>query len=84
MCERVICYNKLWKILIDRKIQQYDFRKKLNISYNTFAKLRKDEIVSIEILLKICNYLDCNIGDIIDFVKTENDDNIVAGGETTE
>ena len=71
MPEMSLCYNKLWKLLIDKKISQAGFRREVGIGYNTFGKLRKDEIVSLEILMRICVYLDCNVGDILDFVKIE-------------
>ena len=71
MNERIICYNNLWKLLIDRKMTQTEFRRKVKIAYSTFAKLKSDDVVAMTILLKICNYLDCNVGDIVDFVKIE-------------
>ena len=71
MFELSICYNKLWKLLIDKKISQTDFRREVEIAYTTMKKLKDDEVVSLEVLLRICTYLDCNVGDVLDFVKTE-------------
>jgi DNA-binding Xre family transcriptional regulator len=71
MLELSVCYNNLWKLLIDKKISQADFRREVNIAFTTMKKLRSDEAVAMEILLRICAYLDCNVGDILEFVKTE-------------
>ena len=67
-----ISYNKLWKILIDKKMSQADLRRATSIAPSTLTKLRKDEAVTLEILMKICNLLDCNVGDILDFIKVES------------
>jgi len=64
-----ICYDKLWKMLIDKKMSPADLRKAINISTSTMTKMKKDEEISMSILLRIAEYLDCNIGDICDFVK---------------
>ena len=66
--ERKIFYNKLWKILIDKKMSKGDFRKAIDLSPNTMTKLRRDEEVSLSVLIRICNYLNCDIGDIIGLV----------------
>lgn len=63
-----ISYNKLWKILIDKKIKKIELMKAANIGTTTLAKLSKDQPVSMAVLLKICMVLDCNIGDIVDFI----------------
>lgn len=60
-------YNKLWKILIDRKITKTELRLKSGISTNMLAKMGKDEPVSMETLAKIAIYLNCGIDDIVDF-----------------
>ncbi|MDR2933494.1 MAG: helix-turn-helix transcriptional regulator [Oscillospiraceae bacterium] len=72
MSERRVSYNKLWKLLIDRNISQTDFRKLTDISFNTMTKLRNREFVSLPILLKLCNHLDCDISDICEFVRDES------------
>lgn len=64
-----ISYNKLWKLLIDKKINKTQLIKMADISTNSMAKLGKDETVQVETLVKICNVLDCNIEDIMEFIK---------------
>lgn len=66
-----ISYNKLWKLLIDKKISKVTLRKNANIAPNTMTKLRRDEPVSMLILMKIAEYLDCDISDICEFIKEE-------------
>ena len=61
-------YNKLWKILIDRKMKKTDLIELAGVSTTTLAKLSKDEYVSMEILYRICKSLNCNIGDITVFI----------------
>ena len=67
-----ISYKKLWVLLIDRDIKKSSFRKELNLSSGTWAKLNKGEEVSLSILLRICGYLNCDIGDICEAVRTDN------------
>ena len=62
-------YKKLWILLIEREIDPATLRKDLNIATGTITKLRRNEEVALSILLRICEYLDCNIGDICDVVK---------------
>ncbi len=64
-----ISYKKLWIILIERSISPSDMRKELNIATGTMTKLRRNEEVAISVLLRICEFLDCNIGDICDAVN---------------
>jgi DNA-binding Xre family transcriptional regulator len=64
-----ISYKKLWILLIEKDISQTDFRITLNIATGTMTKLRRNEEVALSVLLRICEYLDCNIGDICDAVK---------------
>ncbi len=66
-----ISYKKLWVLLIDRDIKKSLFRKELNLSSGTWTKLNKGEEVSLSILLRICDYLNCDIGDICEAVRTE-------------
>ncbi|MBQ9986515.1 MAG: helix-turn-helix transcriptional regulator [Oscillospiraceae bacterium] len=61
-----ISYNKLWKLLVDKKMSKADLRKVAEIAPNTMTKMRRDEVVSINVLLRICDKLDCNIGEIMD------------------
>lgn len=65
-------YNGLWKILIDKNLQKKDLTEELNISSTTIAKMGKGEQVSMNVLERICTYLECNIGDIMSFEKKEN------------
>jgi putative transcriptional regulator len=65
-----ISYKKLWVLLIDRDIKKSSFRKELNLSSGTWTKLNKGEEVSLSILLRICDYLNCDIGDICEAVRT--------------
>lgn len=65
-----ISYKKLWFLLVEKDISAADLRKTLGIATGTMTKLRKNEEVAMSVLLRICEYLDCNIGDVCDFVKT--------------
>lgn len=67
-----ISYKKLWILLIEKDISQAQFRKDLNIATGTMTKMRRNEEVALSVLLRICEYLDCNIGDICDAVKIED------------
>ncbi len=62
-------YSKLWKILIDKKMMKKDLMAKASITSSTMAKMGKDQPVSMEVLGRICEALDCNIGDIVDYLK---------------
>ena len=64
-------YKKLWILLIQKDISQATLRKDLNIATGTMTKLRKNEEVALSVLLRICEYLDCNIGDICDAIREE-------------
>ena len=64
-----VSYNKLWKLLIDRKMSKADLRKAVEMSPNTMTKMRRDEEVAMSVLLKIATYLDCDISDICEFVN---------------
>ena len=66
-------YTKLWKLLIDKNMSKTDLRGKTKISTSTLAKLGKNELVSTTVLSKICNLLDCSIGDIMDMEKDEKE-----------
>lgn len=64
-----ISYKKLWILLAEKDISQVDFRKNLNIATGTMTKLRHNEEVAMSILLRICECLECDIGDICSFVS---------------
>lgn len=69
-----ISYNGLWKLLIDKNMYKKDLTEKLGISSAAIAKMGKGESVSMDVLQKICDYMDCNIGDIMSFEKTEKEE----------
>ena len=66
-----VSYNGLWKILIDKNMQKKDLVEKLKLSSTTVAKMGRGEPVSFKVLEKICNYLECEVGDIISFNSQE-------------
>lgn len=66
-----ISYKKLWILLIEKDISPATLRKDLNIATGTMTKLRKNEEVALSVILRICGYLNCNIGDICDVIKKE-------------
>lgn len=61
-----VCYNKLFKLLIDKNMKKTEFSKAAGISANTLAKLSKNEYVSMEVLVKICRMLECTPNDIME------------------
>lgn len=63
-----VSYNKLWKLMIDRDMNKSDLRLLTGIGTNTLAKLSKGKPVSMEVLLKICSCLNCDISDICEFM----------------
>ena len=63
-----VSYNKLWKILIDKGMRKEDLRLQAGLTTNVIAKLGRNENVNTEALAKICKVLDCNVGDIMDFI----------------
>ena len=62
-----LSYNKLWKLLVDKKMSKAELRKEADITPNTMTKLRRDEPVNLTILLRICDKLQCNITEIVDY-----------------
>ena len=64
-----ISYNKLWKLLIDKGMTKTELRLKADIATSTLAKLSKNEQVSMEVLLKICKTLNCDLSDIVEISK---------------
>ena len=66
-----ISYNKLWKLLVDRKMSKADLRKAAGIAPNTMTRLRRDEEVTLTVLNKICAVLGADIGDIMEFLPEE-------------
>ena len=66
-----ISYNKLWKLLIDKKMSQAELRRAAEIAPNTMTKLRRDEPVNLAILGRVCEVLECDIGDIMEFIPED-------------
>ena len=64
-----VSYDKLWKLLVDKKMSRAELRKVADISSNTLTRMIKDEPVTLELLSRICNKLDCDISDICEFTK---------------
>lgn len=65
----MVSYDKLWKLLIDKHLSKTELKNISGISFNVLSKLGKNEFVSLESLYKICKILDCNIGDVVEFVR---------------
>lgn len=68
-----VSYKKLWKLLIDKDMLKKDLRTMTGVSTTTMSRLSKDENVSTEILSKICAALNCDVGDIMEFVPDRKD-----------
>ena len=66
-----VSYKKLWKLLIDKDMTAVELRLATGIAPNTMTKLRKDEEVSLSVLVKICTALNANIGDIMDLIPEQ-------------
>ena len=69
-----ISYKKLWKLLIDKDLMKKDLQSKAGVSWATITKMSKGEPVSTEVLMKICKYLQCDVGDIMEFIDEGNDE----------
>lgn len=68
----MISYNRLWKLLVDKKMSKADLRKAANIAPNTMTKLRRDQEVSLSVLGRICAVLNVNFGDIVDYIDDQD------------
>lgn len=68
-----VSYKKLWKLLIDKDMKKKDLQERSGISWTTLAKMSKGEVVSTEVLMKVCRALHCNVGDIVDFVEIDEE-----------
>ena len=64
-----ISYNKLWKMLIDKNMKKNDLKENAGISSASLAKLGKGENITTDVLLRICNALDCRIEDILETIR---------------
>ena len=71
-----ISYKKLWVLLIEKDITRAQMRRDLKIATGTMSKLNKGEEVALSVLLRICEYLDCDIGDICSVVKLKKEDSV--------
>ena len=70
-----VSYNKLWKLLIDMNLNKTKLREIAQMSPNTMAKLGKNETISMDIILRICEVLKCDVGDIMETIADEEDSN---------
>lgn len=71
-----VSYNKLWKLLIDKNMNKMELMHKAGLSTGTLAKLGKNGNVTVDVLVKICRALDCDIADIMEIVKNDEEDSI--------
>jgi len=66
-----ISYKKLWKLLIDKDMKKKDLQTAAGISWASVTKLSKGETVSMDVLIKVCKAMGCNIGDIVDLIPKD-------------
>ena len=66
-----VSYKKLWKILIDKDMKKKDLQAAASVSWASITKLSKGETVSMDVLIKICRVLECDIGDIMELIPDE-------------
>jgi len=71
-----VSYNKLWKLLIDKGMTKTELRHKADLGTTTLAKLGKAQHVSMDVMLRICEVLSCNISDVMDFVPMDKKEGI--------
>lgn len=69
----VVSYKKLWKLLIDKEMKKKDLQALSGISWSSITKMSKGENVSMDVLMKICLTLNCDIGDIVEMIPTEKE-----------
>lgn len=67
-----ICYNKLFKMLIDKGMKKTEFHKQVGISEGTLAKLSRNENVSMDVIVKICRKMNCTVDDILDILPSSD------------
>lgn len=70
----MFCYDKLWKLLVDKHMNKVELRDAARITPATLAKMGKNQNVSMEVIGRICDTLQCNIGDILDYVGREREE----------
>ena len=66
-----VSYNKLWKLLIDKGMKKMELLEAIEMSPNTLAKLGRNEDVSMDVLRRICTFLKCDVGDIMEMIPDE-------------
>ena len=67
-----VSYKKLWKLLIDRDMKKKDLAEKAKISNTSIAKMGRNENITMDVLVKICTALECELGDIVEITPDEN------------
>lgn len=67
----VISYNKLWKLMIDKNLKKMQLKEMVNIGTTTLARLGKNEPVGLEVMMRICKVLECDIGDVMEMIQDE-------------
>ena len=70
-CVMSVSYNKLWKLLINKKMKKKELSQAAGISNSLIAKLGKNENVTVDVLVRICNALECNIDDIVELIPED-------------
>ena len=70
--KKQIRYNKLWKVLVDKKLSKADLRRGIGAAPNTMTKLRRDEEVAMSVLIRICEFLDTDIGEIVELETVDD------------
>jgi len=66
-----VSYNKLWKLLIDKKMSMAELRKQADIAPNTMTRMRKDQEVTMQVLCRICDVLNVDFGDVVEYIPNE-------------
>lgn len=69
----MVNYNKLWKLLIDKQMKKKNLGDAANVSANTLAKMGRNDLVSLDVLVRICRALHCDIGDIMEVLPVSSD-----------
>jgi DNA-binding Xre family transcriptional regulator len=72
----IVSYNRLWKVLIDKNMNKNDLRLAAGVSTTVIAKMGKGKSVTTDVLLKICNALDCDFSDIMEVDRSDDGTNV--------
>lgn len=67
-----VSYNRLWKLLIDKNLKKSDLVEEVGLSSSTVAKMGKGETVSMDVIIRICTYFKCNVGDIMELIPEDD------------